>query len=79
MLSGAIVEIVAGKHFNGFKSIEQFVNDIMFSILATDLAGNKHISVGMLSCYGKESNYIKRAKAIIGSNKKIGFHDERSM
>jgi len=78
LLRETIEEIAAGKNFNGFKSISQLANDILYNILTTDFGDSKHISADMLSCCGKDSNYVKRARSQIGVKKVIGFL-ERSM
>ena len=52
LLSETIVEIAAGKQFNGFKSIVQLANDILYTIHTIDLSSSKQISADMLSCYG---------------------------
>ena len=73
LLSETIKEIASENQFNGFKSIVQLSNDILFNIITTDWGGNKHISADMLSCYSKDSNYVKRTKTRIGSELTIGF------
>ena len=78
LLSETITELTAGKHFNGFKSIAQLANDIVYSLLATDLHGGKRIFAEMLSGFSKNSNYVRRAKTQEGAKKEIGF-TERSM
>jgi len=78
LLGETIVEIATGKQFNGFKSIIQLADDILYKIHTMDLGNNKSISAEMLSCYSKDSNYVQRVKARIGTNKIIGFTDERS-
>jgi hypothetical protein len=78
LLSETITEIVAGKRFNGFKSIEQLINDITFNILSTDLGEKKKITADMLVCYSKDSAYVKRIKIQGGLKRIIGFA-ERGM
>ena len=78
LLYESIVELAAGKHFKGFKSVEQLANDILYSVLSSDLGENKKITANMIIGYGKDSIYVKRAKAQIGIRKVIGFA-ERSV
>ena len=70
LLTETIKEISTGEHFYGFKSIVQLYNDISYNILTSDLNGKKIISADMLSCFGKDSKYVKRAKVRICT---IGF------
>jgi len=79
LVSEAIDEISAGKQFNGFKSIIQLTNDILFHIYSTNEGNKKNISAEMISCFSKDSCYIKRAKSCIETNKTIGFLNERSI
>ena len=73
LLSKSITEIVLGKNFNGFKSVAQLADDILYNIFAANLTGKKYITADMLSCYDKESNYVKRTKHCINTQKTIGF------
>jgi len=73
LLCDTISELAAGKQFNGFKSIKQLANDILYNILATDLGGNQQISAEMLSCYEKGATYVKRANAQTSTKSAIGF------
>ena len=72
ILLETIEEIAKSKHFNGFKSIARLANDILYSIFAADIKDNL-ICPKMLANYGKDSEYVKRAKAQIGHKKIIGF------
>ena len=72
LLAESVNETVAGKYFNGFKTINQLANDIIHSLLSTDLNSNE-ISAGMLGGFAKDSAYIKRIKASEGY-RKIGFN-----
>jgi hypothetical protein len=78
LLHETIGELAEGKHFNGFKSILKLTNDILYNILTNDFDGNHQISAEMLLGYSKDSNYVKKAKAQIGSKQIIGFA-QRSM
>ena len=72
-LRETIEEIAAEKQFNGFKSILRLADDIMYSVFTADTKIKKTISADMLSGYGKNSNYVKRAKAQKNAKKTIGF------
>ena len=73
LLAESIQEIVTGKHFYGFFTIKQLANDILFSLLTSNLNGHD-ISADMLSDFRKDSAYIKRIKKFIGSGNVIGFN-----
>jgi len=72
LLSESIREISNGKHFHGFITIRQLANDILYSILTSDLKGVM-ISADMLSEFAKNSAYVKRIKAFVGVPNVIGF------
>jgi len=72
LLIDSIGEIINGKHFNGFTTIKQLVNDILYSLLASNISNNE-ISVEKLSDFCKDSVYVKRIKAFVGANRSIGF------
>jgi hypothetical protein len=71
LLSDSINEIIDGKYFNGFKTIIQLSNDIIYSLLESKI-DNYEISAGMLSKFKKDSVYVKRIKTSIGKTG-IGF------
>jgi uncharacterized protein YbaA (DUF1428 family) len=75
VLCEAIEEIATGKHFKGFKTIEQLATDILYGILATDYVGCKKITEGMIAGYAKDSSYVKRTKAQTVVKKRIGFSE----
>ena len=72
LLTESVKEIVAGKYFNGFKTIKQLSNDIVYSLLMYDLKSYE-ISADMLNGYARDSAYVKRIKTSDG-NKRIGFN-----
>ena len=76
LLGETIMEIADGKHFNGFKSIEQLAQDMMYSIFTEGLSNNQSISANML--YGRNSVFVKRMKGCTNAGKRIGFAAERS-
>jgi len=61
LLKESIEDILTGKNFNGFVTIKQIANDILYSLLTSNLSGN-NISAEMLSNFNKDSEYIKRIK-----------------
>jgi len=71
LLVESIGSIIEGKNFNGFVTINQLANDILYSLLASDLNNNK-ITAEMISNFKKESVYINRIKSA-GKNSAIGF------
>ena len=74
ILLETIEEIAKSKHFNGFKTIVRLASDILYNIFANDIK-DKFICAEMLADYGKDSEYVKRAKAQIRNKKIIGFNE----
>ena len=72
LLKDSILRMVQGEHFNGFITIKQMANDILFSLLESSI-GSFEISAGMLLNFHKESTYVKRIMALGGSDRTIGF------
>jgi uncharacterized protein YjaG (DUF416 family) len=72
LLEDSINEIIDGKYFNGFKTIIQMANDIVYSLLESQL-NNYEISAGLLGKFNKTSVYVKRIKTSVGKAG-IGFH-----
>jgi len=72
LLVDSIEEIINGKHFNGFSTIKQLTNDILYSLLTTNISGYE-ISAEMLSGFSRESTYVKRMRTFVGAGKTIGF------
>ena len=72
LLVNSIEEIINGKHFNGFTTVRQLANDILYSLLTSNLSGYE-ISADMLSGFNKNSAYVKRIKTFVGSSNSIGF------
>jgi hypothetical protein len=72
LLTDSIGGIINGKHFNGFITIKQLANDVLYSLLTSNINGYE-ISADMLSGFNKNSAYIKRIKAFVGTNKVMGF------
>jgi hypothetical protein len=71
-----IKELITCKNFNGFKSVFQLADAVLYDILASDLREKKQISAEMLSNYSKDSDYVKLLKNKIDT-KTIGFTNER--
>ena len=72
LLISSIEVLINGKHFNGFTTIKQLANDILYSLLTSNL-NSYEISAEILSGFTKDSAYIKRIKTLIGSGNVIGF------
>ena len=73
LLICSIEEIINSKHFNGFTTIKQLANDILYSLLTSDIGGYE-ISADMLSGFNKDSAYVKRIKTFIVANTVLGFN-----
>ena len=72
LLAESLAEIIPGRNFNGFVTVKQLANDILYSLLTTKLGGIK-ISAKMLSGFGRDSEYIKRIKSTVANESVIGF------
>jgi hypothetical protein len=72
LLLESIKEISIGKHFYGYVTIGQLANDIMYSMLTSNIKSNQ-ISADALSGFTKDSAYVKRIKAFVGVPNVIGF------
>ena len=73
LLVETVEELAASAHFNGFKTVSNLGEDIMFDVLSRDIDDNRKISSGMLSYYRKDSAYVKRALVQSGPRRVIGF------
>ena len=82
LLSDTLNDIIAGENFNGFVTINQLGNDILFKIMSssaehqivTDNGIAKiELNAELLSYFHKNSSYIQSLKKISKSNKSIGF------
>ena len=82
LLSDTINDIIIGENFNGFVTINQLGNDILFKLLSVSVphhiitANNVdkiEISAEMLADFHKNSSYINSLKKINKSKKPIGF------
>lgn len=76
LLMESIGSIINGKHFNGFTTIKQLANDILYSLLTARMRGYE-ISASMLSEFRSDSSYIKRIKAFVGAKMAMGFNASR--
>jgi hypothetical protein len=72
LLLESINEIVSGKNFNGFVTIKQLANDIMYNLLTSNI-NNNEITVDLLSNFDKKSSYVKRLKKLFGNDSIVGF------
>jgi len=87
LLTETIEDIMSGENFNGFVTIKQLGNDILFKVLSspkyatqlqsTQKGANFQISAEMLSDFHKNSAYIKSLKKISKSSQPIGFNAEK--
>jgi hypothetical protein len=71
LLTESINEIITSKYFNGFKTIKQLANDIIYSLLVSNL-NSCEIKADALCNFSKDMGYIKRIKTSGGKNK-LGF------
>jgi hypothetical protein len=76
LLVESIESIINGKHFNGFTTIKQLANDILYGLLTNRMRGYE-ISASMLSEFRCDSAYIKRIKAFVGAKMAMGFNASR--
>ena len=72
LLSESINAMAAGKHFNGFVTVNQLARDILYQLLISD-TGNQSISADMLVDFNKDSTYINRLKSFVETRNIIGF------
>jgi len=77
LLAESIESIINGKHFNGFTTIKQLANDIIYNLLTSKMRGYE-ISAAMLSEFRRDSAYIKRIKAFVGAKAAMGFNVSRA-
>jgi len=73
LLKDSIEVIINGKHFNGFMTIKQLANDILYSLFTSNI-NSYDISADMLSGFSKDSSYIKRIKTFVSASNEIGFN-----
>jgi len=73
LLNESVQEIIESRYFNGFKTITQLAEKIMFEILSGGSISNKQITSEMLSVFSKNSAYIKQVMEQKNSNRIIGF------
>ena len=73
LLLDSIREIIYGEHFNGFTTIRQLADDILFSMLTANVE-DYEITADKLAGFNRDSAYIKRIKTFVGCKKKVvGF------
>ena len=72
LLIDTIEVLTNGKHFNGFTTIKQLANDILFNLLTSNINDN-NISAEMISSFTKDSLYVKRIKTLTSASNIIGF------
>ena len=72
LLSETIDDISTGKHFNGFKTITQMTDDILYDLLSSD-SMSRNITAEMLSKFAKNSAYTTRIKSSSDRSISIGF------
>jgi len=72
LIIGSIKGIITSKYFNGFTTIKQLANDILYSLLTSDINGYQ-ISAEMLSGFSRDSAYVKRIKTNDSVGSVIGF------
>jgi hypothetical protein len=57
---------------NGFNTIRQLANDVIFNLLESSISSYE-ISANMLLDFNRDSAYVNRIKALSRSDKTIGF------
>jgi len=72
LLIDSIEVIINGKNFNGFITIKQLANDILYSLLTSNISSYE-IHANMLTGFNKDSAYVKRIKTFVGASSAIGF------
>jgi len=72
LLVDSIEKLINGKNFNGFTTIKQLANDILYSLLASNISGYE-ITADMLKGFNKDSAYVKRIKTLTTDSGVIGF------
>jgi len=72
LLMDSIEKLINGKNFNGFTTIKQLANDILYSLLTSNINGYE-ITADMLTGFNRDSAYVKRIKSLAGDNNIIGF------
>lgn len=72
LLIDSIEKLINGKNFNGFTTIKQLANDILYSLLTSNINGYE-ITADMLTGFNKDSQYVKRIKTLAGDSNIIGF------
>jgi len=72
LLIDSIDKLVNGKNFNGFTTIKQLANDILYSLLTSNI-NSYTITADMLTGFNKDSTYVKRIKTLVGDTGVIGF------
>ena len=72
LLVDSIERIIDGEHFNGFSTIKQLANDILFSLFESSISSYE-VSANMLVEYNRESAYVRRMITSGKTDKIIGF------
>jgi len=72
LLMDSIEKLINGKNFNGFTTVKQLTNDILYSLLTSDIKGYE-INADMLKSFNRDSAYVKRIKTLTNDNNIIGF------
>jgi hypothetical protein len=72
LLKDSIDDLIGGQQFNGFMTIKQLSNDILYNLLTSSIE-NREISKEMLLGFARDSAYIKRIKTFAGISATIGF------
>jgi hypothetical protein len=73
LIKESIETVIGGKNFNGFTTIKQLANDIIYELLKSDELSGYEISGDMLNGFKHNSEYIRRIKAMAPVSNPIGF------
>jgi len=86
LLSDTIDDIASGENFNGFVTIRELSNDILFKVLSSPIYTSQsqtmqngtdfEITAKMLSDFHKNSAYIRNLKKKVKSERSIGFNTD---
>ena len=78
LLTETINNVVSGENFNGFVTIKQLGNEILYRVLSNEIEGFE-ITAKLLSAFHKNSEFINSLKKIDKSRKTIGFETSKEM
>jgi hypothetical protein len=72
MLMTLVCEAMKSQNFNGFITIEQIANDLLFYLLRSKIPQNE-VTESIIVSYKEVSDYVKRLPSLNAEKKSIGF------